>query len=300
MAKLCTNCGTQLADDDLFCLNCGIKQPEPKIEEEPVVKQPSLEQKKEELISMEGNIDFQKINRKLKVKNSQRKPVTVSLMILLIAFVLVVLTFTEGSPLYGVFAVTLIGIFAAVTGLTVALVFRSRAKKMDTLISGENVIASWQLSYKQKSDYVDFLFKNEKSKNKAILGITTILIVLVFGGFILFIDEGKGAMFLVMLALIALVAFFALVMPTYYRSKNKNSDGMVLLGQKYAYINGFFHNWDFPLSGIQKVKIIEKPFHGLFIQYYYYDRTFKNTEELNIPAPAELDLKSVTVRLKTK
>ena len=70
-------------------------------------------------------------------------------------------------------------------------------------------------------------------------------------------------------------------------------DGNVLIGKKFAYINGFFHNWDFPLSGIKKVKIVEKPFYGLFIQYYYTDRTLINTEELTIPAPKDIDLQMV-------
>lgn len=253
-----------------------------------------------ELISGKEKIDFEKINKRLKVKNSQRKTVTISWLISVIFAILVVLTFFEGSPLHHFYALTLIGIFIAIAGAITAFIFRSRVKKLDTLISGENVIASWQLSTKQQADYIDFLFQNEKTKNRAILGITSIFIVVIFGGFILFIDKGKGAMLLVMLALLALVTFFAYVMPVYYRSKNKKGDGLVLLGKKYAYINGFFHNWDFPLSGIQKVKAIDKPFYGLFIQYYYYDRTLKNTEELDIPAPADLDLKSIVAHLKNK
>ncbi len=57
--------------------------------------------------------------------------------------------------------------------------------------------------------------------------------------------------------------------------------GLILIGRKFAYINGFFHNWDFPLSGIQKVKMIENHF-TVFIKVYYFDGTLKNSEELNI------------------
>lgn len=298
MAKYCTNCGTQLTDEALFCPECGMKQPE-KTEERSEVKK-----KKEPVISNinqhRENIDFRKINQKLKVKNSQRKPVSISVLIALISVILVIMSLSENSPLHGMYAITMIGIFVAITGLITALVFRSRAKKMDTLISGENVIASWLLNDEQKTAYVNTLFRTEQAKNKAILIVTTILIVLIFGAFIIFIDEGKAAMFMVMLILIALVSTFALGMPHYYRAKNMRGDGVILLGQKFAYINGFFHNWDFPLSGVQKAKVINEPFHGIFIQYYYYDRTLKNTEELNIPAPADLDLKSIVAELKSK
>lgn len=247
---------------------------------------------------MDKFIDLQKINSKLKVKNSQQKAVIISLIISFSGVIFTYLTFTEGNPLYKAYAVTLISIFIVLGGLIVAIIFRSRAKKMKTLISGENVIASWQLSHQKKLEYVNFLFQNEKDKNKANFLITAFLIVIVFGIVILVMGEGRGVMFLIMVALIAIIATFAFAMPAYYRNKNLKGDGVILIGRKFAYINGFFHNWDFPLSGIQKVKIIEKPFHGLCIKYYYFDRTLKNSEELNIPASPDIDLEHVVSLLK--
>lgn len=247
---------------------------------------------------MEESIDLQKINSSLKVKNSQQKAVVISWLVALVGAVLALLTFTDGSPLYRAHAVTLISIFIALGGFIVALILGSRAKKMKTLISGENVVASWLLTSQEKRAYVDLLFQHEKEKNKAILWITTTLIVVVFGIFIIVIEEGRGVMLLVMIALIGIIAAFALGMPAFYRNKNLKGDGVVLIGRKFAYVNGFFHNWDFPLSGIQKVKAIEDPFHGLYIRYYYYDRTLKNTEELHIPASPDMDVKKIVSLLK--
>lgn len=291
MTKLCSNCGTQLSENEHFCSNCGTK---------PEGAGSTTPSSKGILTSQTGEIDFKKINRKLKIKNSQKKVVTISLAIALLFTVLVILTFVEASPLYQWFALSFTGIFVIVSSLVIALVFRSRTKKLDTLISGENVLAGWQLDSQQKSEFVNFMFRNERIKNRALLGLATLLIVIIFSIFILFIDEGKGAMFLVMLALIAIVAFFAFAMPAYYRAKNLKGDGLVMIGGNYAYVNGFFHNWDFPLSGIQKIKTIDQPFHGLFIQYYYYDRTLKHTEELTIPAPHDIDLSHLVSKIKKR
>ncbi len=74
-------------------------------------------------------------------------------------------------------------------------------------------------------------------------------------------------------------------------------DGKILIGKKFAYVNGFFHNWDFILSGIKKSRIIDQPFYGLYIQYYYTDLTLTNTEEVNIPAPKDVDLNIVLAAL---
>ena len=106
-------------------------------------------------------------------------------------------------------------------------------------------------------------------------------------------------MFFIMLLLIAAIGAFAFGMPNYYKSKNTLGDGHVLIGRKFAYINGYFHNWDFPLSGIKKAIIIHEPFYGIYIKYYYTDRTFTNTEELNIPAPQNIDLQKVINELNS-
>ncbi len=315
MAKFCYNCGKELAGNEKFCGHCGARQETGKVQGDssqpektpPAVKKESRNdlsqkdsapssEKKTTLLRQE--FDYGKINKNLKVKNSQSRIVRGSLWVTLGAVILILLTIPEESPLHNMFALTLIGILIGLTGLITAWIFSLRAKKLDTLISGENVVAAWQLSDAEKSAYAGYLFSFERNKNLGILGITTFLIVVIFGLFILFIDEGKGAMALVALGLILLLALFALGMPVYYRQRNLGGDGIILIGRKFAYVNGFFHNWDFPLSGIQKVKPIEEPFHGLYLQYYYYDRTLKNTEELHIPAPPETDLRELTRELK--
>lgn len=231
-------------------------------------------------------------------RNSQSVVVRGALWVTLAAVLLVILTTLEESPLYGMHPFTFLGGFIALGSLVVALIFRARAKKLSTLISGENVVAAWQLSQEEKAIYSHYLFAHERSKNLLILGITTFLIVVIFGLFILLIDEGKGAMLVVMLGLIVILSLFALGMPIFYRQKNLHSDGIILIGRKFAYVNGFFHNWDFPLSGIQKVKPIDKPFYGLYLQYYYVDRTFKNTEELFIPAPPGTNVHNLAMELE--
>jgi len=281
MAKFCYNCGKQLAGNEKICGSCGASQ-----QSEGVSARTGLQE-----------FDYQSINRNLKIKNSQSVVVRGAWWVTLAAVVLVILTTLKESPLYGMHPFTFLGGFIALGSLVVALIFRARAKKLSTLISGENVVAAWQLSQEEKAIYSHYLFAHERSKNLLILGITTFLIVVIFGLFILLIDEGRGAMLVVMLGLIVILSLFALGMPIFYRQKNLHSDGIILIGRKFAYVNGFFHNWDFPLSGIQKVKPIDKPFYGLYMQYYYFDRTFKNTEELFIPAPPGTDVHNLAMEL---
>ncbi|MFA5297848.1 MAG: zinc ribbon domain-containing protein [Lutibacter sp.] len=295
--KYCPTCGKIILDEAIYCNNCGIKlitnNSETEVLKESISVQNTMKSEDTE------SIDFGKINNQIKLKNNQSGIVKKSLVIAIIGFVIAVLPFMENNPLTGIWALTLIGFFIFLSAIIVTFIFKSREKKLQTLISGKNVLASWTLSDDEKLQYVNFLYSNEKAKNKGIFIITTLLIVAVFGIFMLFIDEGKMAMFLIMIALILVIGFFAFTMPSFYKSKNLQGDGHILIGKKFAYINGFFHNWDFPLSGIKKASIIKEPFYGLYFQYYYTDRTFTNTEELNIPAPLTIDLQYVLDGLKT-
>ncbi len=298
MDRICTNCGSKLALEHHFCPDCGIGQPAHAGDEN--ATKDARGQIEEPTDTPAADIDWKRINGKLNVKNRQQRAMVISGMITLTGVILALLTFAEGSPLYKAYAITLVSIFVAIAGFIVTLMLGSRARKMKALISGEKMIASWQLSHQQKSEYTTFLYQNEKEKNKAILWITVVMIVVIFGIVILMMEDGKGVMFLTMIALIAIIVAFAVGMPAYYRRKNLHGDGVILIGRKFAYINGFLHSWDFPLSGIQKVKVIEKPFHALYIQYYYYDRTLKNSEELTIPAPPDMDLAPIVALLKVK
>lgn len=270
MNTICSNCHETIGPDDLFCANCGMK-----IEEE---KGNSLP--------------------KLTIRNNQSPIVRNSLLIGLLAFIITLLSFYESSPLYGMWFVSLIGVFAFISALVVAFIFKNRAKKLDTLLSGEKILSSWRMDETLKTLYVDRTFQAEKAKNKILFAVTAFLVFIIFGIFIIFIDEGKSFMAGMMVSLLTVLAFFAFGMPNYHRNRNLKGDGWVLIGEKFVYVNGFFHNWDFPLSGLTKAKAIQQPFYGLQIDYYYTDRTLTNKESLIIPAPKEIRIQEVANLLK--
>ena len=113
-------------------------------------------------------------------------------------------------------------------------------------------------------------------------------------------DAGDRAGFVIIIGSVVLIVFAASkFFPYYYYRRNMKGDRQILIGKKYAYLNGIFHNWDFPLSGLKKVKVIKKPFYGLSFTYYYTDRTWQNTEELEIPAPENIDLSLLANQLKS-
>ncbi len=280
--QYCTNCGEKLKEEAKFCTSCGAKVNATITEKKapkPISKKPVSSQ-----ISSIKKSEIEKINRKITLQNTQTS-ITKKLWYTAGFFLLVILVAImdfNALPIHP--AIVMLSIFFFVSAIVVGFMFRSREKKLQSLISGENLLASWTLDESQKKAYANYLFENEKIKNKAILYSIGVIATIIFGIFILVIDEGKLAMFLVLIGLLVFLSFFAFGMPRYYRYKNLKNDGNILIGAKFAYINGYFHNWDFVLSGLSKVAIIDEPFYGIGLVYYYTDRTFRHSEELFIPA----------------
>jgi len=289
----CTNCGTLLDENAKFCTNCGKKT-----RTSESIKS-NLEQNIQKPKISVSHTEIEKINKKIALKNNQSGIVkgawySAGIFLLIIILAFMDLDFLPIHP-----AIVMISIFFLIMSLVVGFMFRSREKKLQTLISGKNLISEWTLTNEQKKVYANYLFKQEAGKNIIILFSIATIAIVVFGIFILVIDEGKFAMFLVLIGLIAFLSIFAFGMPFYYKIKNANGDGNILIGAKYAYINGYFHNWDFPLSGLSKVKIINEPFYGIYLAYYYTDRTLKHSEELFIPTNKNVDVEDLIIKLKS-
>ena len=288
--KYCPNCGSKLTTDVKFCPSCGEKI------ENSQSKNASETPKKIIVKSSSAQSVFSKINKKIEIQNNQSS-ITKKLWYAAAFFLLIIIiAFMEIVEIHP--SIIFISFFLFISSVIIGFMFRSREAKLQKLISGENLLAEWTLSDAQKKNYANYLFEHEISKNKIILFLIAGIAAVVFGIFILVIDEGKLFMFLVFIGLVIFLSIFAFGMPYYYKMKNTKADGHILIGAKYAYINGFFHNWDFLLSGLSRVKIITEPFYGINLVYYYTDRTFTHSEELFIPANEGTDLEELVETLK--
>lgn len=294
----CTKCGQKLIEGTKFCSSCGKKISKSNAKKESLKP---IEYKTDIVLSpmLEAG-EIKKINKKIQLKNNQSGIVTKAwyAAVFFALVILVAIMDFDGLPIHP--AIVMLSIFFFIMSIIIGFMFRSREEKLQSLISGENLLAAWTLSQEQKKNYVNYLFKNEAGKNMIILFSIGAISIVVFGLFILFIEEGKLAMFLVLVGLLVFLSLFAFGMPFYYKMKNSKGDGNILIGAKYAYINGYFHNWDYMLSGLSKVKVMKTPFYGINLVYYYTDRTLSHSEALFIPANENEDLEGLIATLKEK
>ncbi len=296
--KYCTNCGEKLKEGVNFCTNCGEKVVA-KISKKEAPKSITKKTVSSQISTIKKS-EIDKINRKITLQNNQTSIVKKSWYAAGFFLLIVIVAFMDFDVLPIHPAIVMLSVFFCISSLVIGYMFRSREEKLQSLISGESLLAGWTLNETQKKAYVNYLFDNEKSKNIAIFFSIALIAAVVFGIFILVIDEGKFAMFMVYIGLLVFLSFFAFGMPRYYKYQNSKNDGNILIGAKFAYINGYFHNWDFVLSGLSKVKIIDEPFYGIGLVYYYTDRTFRHSEALYIPANEGENLEGLVAVLKEK
>ncbi|MEZ5104174.1 MAG: hypothetical protein R2757_06750 [Draconibacterium sp.] len=235
-----------------------------------------------------------------KIKNKQELIGKTFFFLFVLLFLFALLPFIEETPLSKRWPITLVGIFLAISFYITSQIFKTRSKKFNNLLSGEKLLARWELSNDMLSNYVLFQKEERIKKNKAVMVITGILFLIISFPFLFLLNKDEiSAFVLIMGGILVLVFLASLFFPWYYSQRNMNGDKQILIGTKYAYINGIFHNWDFPLSGLSKINIIKIPFYGIKLSYYYTDLTWRQSEELYIPVPDDIDLELLVNQLKS-
>lgn len=235
-----------------------------------------------------------------KIKNRQAKAARNSLIVAGFSAVLVVLPFYEGNPLSDLWGISFIALCSLLTSLIVALMYHNRSKKMKSLLNQTKLLAAWDMDQKMKDIYVSEFRREIYSRSKMLLWIISGFFAF-FITIFLFIVKDDWPLFLGIMGLAYLVILIAgLSAPPYYTSRNRLGDGHVLIGAKYIYINGYFHNWDFPLSGLSSIEPISKPFRGIELIYFFTVRRNVQTQEIRIPTPDFIDSEKLIAQIQSE
>lgn len=235
-----------------------------------------------------------------KVENRQAKAARNSLIVAALSAVLMVLPFYEGNPLSDLWGISFIALCSLITCLIVALMYGKRSKKMKSLLDKSELLAGWDMDQQMKEIYVAEFRREIYSRSKMLLWVISgffLFFVVLF----LFIVKDDWPVFVGIMGSAYLVILVAgLSAPPYYTSRNRRADGHVLIGAKYIYINGYFHNWDFPLSGLSSIQPIDKAFRGIELIYFFTVRRNVQTQEIRIPVPDFVDSEKLIAQIQAK
>lgn len=233
------------------------------------------------------------------LKNKQRSTARTFNVLAILGVIMVIVPNIKGHPLSGAWALAFIAVFVTITSFVVGLIFSRRAKKMDSLQTGEKLLVHLQMTDEMKQQYATTLRNESRMKNKAVMWVVGVLFVVITIPFLFFLEADEMGGFVLIMGSILFVVFVASkFFPVYYYRQNLKGDKQILIGEKFAYFNGYFYNWDYPLSGLSKVKAIKEPFHGIYLAYYYTDLTWRHVHEIKFPLPENFDPKPIVERLR--
>jgi uncharacterized membrane protein (DUF373 family) len=143
----------------------------------------------------------------------------------------------------GGFAISFVCIFLAIIGVIVITIYAGRARLLNRILSGENILAHWKYSPEEWRQYTEKEYKEEKQLKKG-LAIVISAIALLMGIVFFLADNENGIWVLVvMLALIAVIAFTAWFTSWYNHRQNQKYLGETYITEDAVYINRQLHTW---------------------------------------------------------
>jgi hypothetical protein len=111
----------------------------------------------------------------------------------------------------GGYALAFLSLVLAITGLFVTIMYRGRARMLDAIVSGQNLLAHWTYSTEEWQSYTEKADKMERADKWALFRLVAIISIVVGIGFWLFHREsGFFAVFFIV-GLLALLAVVVLI-----------------------------------------------------------------------------------------
>ena len=224
------------------------------------------------------------------MKNNEWKRVYISLVAAVLFIILIVVASGTMDGMSGGYAVMFVSLFLSITAFVVALLFFTRARTMDEILGGKNLLAYWIYPAEETRKSAEREFVNYRESNRALLYVVggflliAILIMVIFGGEAGVTTAGMLFIVLIIIAIVSVVApklelKRALKAP---REAYITTTGIIYEGAVYP-----FHSLMMRMDGVRFMKGTEKSppileFSFMQLVGLYILQPF----EINVPVPA--------------
>lgn len=198
--------------------------------------------------------------------------------------------FSEGVTSFPPFVV--IGGFIVILGLIGLFMFGYQIIAANALINGKQLIAHWTFDPEQWRIFTEKEYRTEKNEKCLILVVISGIILLVGGIFWLIMrDTAAGIVFLILLGVIAILAFVAFIVPWLTYRRNLKQTGDIYIGKNCLYLNGAIHTWSFAGARFEDAKLVLKPSPLIHVTYTYWTSAgrsfyfYRQAATVRIPVP---------------
>lgn len=275
--SFCPQCGTQLKPNARFCGSCGAPA-------QPQQEYSTLFKTMKTVVS-EGFEHNQFSTGDFTMQNSQRRIVNLWIFLMFVFIFLIFLPSLIGlDGMDGGFALGFVSFFMVIMSMVVILIYRSRAKQLDSILAGEGRIAVWKYAPDEWERFINIDFEEEKKAKKMLFFLVSGICVVI--GIILLLVVKDVLILLISLAIIPVVAIPAFLAPRMRYKKLKNSEGKALIAEKGVIIGRMFHLWVKMGATLDQVVLVtdENP-PILEFHYSMPTRTGRQEEVARVPVP---------------
>ena len=187
------------------------------------------------------------------VDNPQRRTAMVALFIALLAGIMIFVPELVGIDGFeGGFAISFFSLFILIMAIITAAIYLSFANKVEKILRGEGLLAHWIYPADYWMDYAKKEYTTEKSEKKGLFLIVTGF-ALFFGVLFWVLDPEAGFyVFLMMIALIGIVAFAWRFSAWHTYHQNMTGPKEVYITKNAIYLNQRLYTWQTVLTSFDE------------------------------------------------
>lgn len=185
-----------------------------------------------------------------------------------------------------------VGGFIVILGIIGLFMFGYQLIAANGLINGKQLLAHWTFDPEQWRMFTEKEYSTEKNEKRLMLLVVSVIILIVGAIFWLIMrDKAAGIVFLVLLGVIAIIAFVAVIVPWLTYRRNLKQTGDIYIGKNCLYLNGAIHTWSFAGARLEDIKLILKPSPMINVTYTYWTSTgryfffYRQAATVRIPIP---------------
>ena len=275
--NFCTKCGNQLKPDARFCGVCGEKLIP--------VQQTTMNETFQNLSGQQVLKPFPTSNLDFSMKNSQRRIVNLWLILMaLFVFCMFVPSIIGLDGFDGGFAMSFTAGFMVIMSLVVIFIYRSRARQLDKILTGEGRIVVWRYSQDEWIRFIAADFEDERKSKKMLFFIVAVIAIIV--GILLMISFKDPLALFIALGIIPIVAIPAFWAPRARYNKLKNSEPKALIAEKGVIVGKMFHLWVNLGASLDEVKINSEAEPDMIeFTYSMPTRNGRDVQVARVPVP---------------
>ena len=224
-------------------------------------------------------------------RNSEITGLIVGVMITVAGVLLILLPFLAHLDMMrGGYALQFVGLFFVLVGLVTAGIFGQRAARLNSIFSGEKLLAHWVYDPAQVERQAQRDRHGTKKANRALFLVIAgfmLACIILFATYGYTSGQGDSMPWFIggMVGVLLLVAAAAFGMPYVQYRRAVRSTGEAVIAANGLYINGALHVWNAPLAALDGVSLVEDGAEARLVFGLRYRTGIGATEAYTVEVP---------------